>query len=102
MEFAAKLHGMAAALPRIRIADFNRGVPCVHGRGRERITDSCVALRGEPGGTPSVLAPKPDSLNTQRANDVVGSIILRGAVHRKPRECKGNGVDSVARKHVVP
>src|SRR5258708_7335752 len=76
VEFAAKFHGVAAALPRIRIADFNRRVPCVHGRGREGITDSRITLNGEPRGAPGVLASEADPLNTQRANDVVGSVIL--------------------------
>src|SRR5258708_33781260 len=93
---------MAAALPRIGITDFDRGVPGVHGRCRESVTDPCVPLRGKPRGAPGVLASEPDSLNAQRADDIVDSVILRGAVHRKTRERKRESVAFVAGKIVVP
>ena len=102
VELAAEFHAVAAALPRIGIPDLDRGVPGMHGRCGKSVTDSRVSLDGEPRGTPGVLASKPDSLNAQRANDVVGSVILRSAVHRKARKRKRDSVDSVARKNVVP
>src|SRR5256885_10683398 len=84
------------------IPKFDRRVPGMHGCCRKSVADSGVPLNGEPRGTPGVLASKPNSLNAQRANDVVDSVILRGAVHRKARKCEGHGVDSVARKNVIP
>ncbi len=102
VKFTAEFHGMAAALPCIDVPRFDRCVPGMHRRCCESVTDSRVSLNGEPGSAPGVLAPEPDSLNAQRADNIVDSVILRGAVHRKTRNRKRDGIDSVVRKNMVP
>src|SRR5438034_7810317 len=76
MEFAAKPHSVTAALPRIGVPQFNCRVPGMHGCCREGIADSRVALNGKPWSAPRVLASESNSLNIQRAHDIVDSVIL--------------------------
>ena len=83
VEFGAEFRAVASALPRIGIPKFDRRVPGMHGCCGKSVADSGVPLNGEPRGTPGVLASEPNSLNAQRANHIVDSVILRGAVHRK-------------------
>ena len=74
----------------------------MHGSGSKSVAHPRVALHTKPRSPPRPRTAEPDSLNAQRANDIVGSLILRSAVHRKARKRKRDSVDSVAPKNVVP
>src|SRR5262249_9510137 len=102
MKIATELHGVPPQLPRVHISNFIRRIPSVHRCGGERITDSCVALRGEPRRAPGILSAKSYALNSQRANDVVYSVVLRRVIHRQARNRNRTRIDLVRSKNVVP
>src|SRR6201993_201750 len=102
MEIAADLNAMAAVLPGECIAEFQHGVPGMHGGGGKSVADTGVALNCKPGSAPGTRTAKADALNAELRDVVIHIVVLRGVVHGEARHSDGKGIDLAGGEGMVP
>src|ERR1035441_9441031 len=87
------LQTVAAMLPAQGVAALEDRVPGVHRRSQISVAQTGIPLHVEIWRASSGRPAEPDPLNPQLGNDVVTRyVVLRLAVHRKPRDRRASGV----------
>lgn len=93
VEIAADFYAMTAMLPSEGVAEFQHGVPSMHGSGGKSVADAGVTLNRKPGSAPSAGSSEADALKAKLGDVVIDVVVLRSVVHREARYRDREGID---------